>query len=111
MVTARRTLHPDAARALGRLLSTQRDKLGKTQQEIADFIGISRGHYRTLERGSDDFGSHRVSNPTIALVIDLAQVLQLDPAVLIEIVLDNHGTMEKRDTIPAPTEPSEHPPR
>ncbi|MGP9501508.1 helix-turn-helix domain-containing protein [Specibacter sp. AOP5-B1-6] len=93
-MTQRRTLHPDAARALGALLSVQRDKIGKTQQAIADFAGVSLGYYRTLERGSADYATKRVSNPSVAMIIDVADALQLDPASLIEIVVANHGTME-----------------
>lgn len=106
---SKRTLHPEAAKALGRRLSTRREELGKTQQQVADFAGMSRGYYRTLERGSADYAHKKVSNPTITMVIDLAHVLQLDPATLIEIVVANHGTVEAKKAKPAPTEPSEHP--
>jgi len=91
---SKRTLHPEAAKALGRRLSTRREELGKTQQQVADFAGMSRGYYRTLERGSADYAHKKVSNPTITMVIDLAHVLQLDPASLIEIVVENHGTVD-----------------
>lgn len=90
----RRSLHPKAARALGRKLSARRAQLDKTQQEVADFVGMSRGYYRTLERGAADYGTNRVSNPTLAMVVDLAIVLELPAAELIQIVIDNHGTVE-----------------
>lgn len=90
----RRSLHPEAAKALGRKLSEQRMKLNKTQQEVADFAGMSRGYYRTLERGAADYGTNRVSNPTVAMVVDLAMVLELPAADLIQIVIDNHGTVD-----------------
>lgn len=106
---SKRTLHPEAAKALGRRLSTRREELGKTQQQVADFAGMSRGYYRTLERGSADYAHKKVSNPTITMVIDLAHVLQLDPASLIEIVVENQGTVDSPAAKPTPTEPSEHP--
>ncbi|MDD0859382.1 helix-turn-helix transcriptional regulator [Arthrobacter alpinus] len=108
---SKRTLHPEAAKALGRRLSTRREELGKTQQQVADFAGMSRGYYRTLERGSADYAHKKVSNPTITMVIDLAQVLQLQPAELIEIVVNHHGTVESKAAKPSPSEPSEHPQR
>lgn len=55
---------------------------------------MSRGYYRTLERGAADYGTNRVSNPTLAMVVDLAIVLELPAAELIQIVIDNHGTVE-----------------
>lgn len=106
---SKRSLHPEAAKALGRRLSTRREELGKTQQFVADRAGLSRGYYRTLERGSADYADKKISNPTIAMVIDLARELRLDPSELIQIVVDNHGTVDAKHAKLAPSEPSERP--
>lgn len=48
-----------------------RKKMGKTQQEIADFVGISRTYLSMIENGK--------ANMTFALRVKLAQMLGISP--------------------------------
>lgn len=81
-------LKPEAAKALGLRLQGLRADFNWTQAEVAGLVGISRGHYRTLEIGHADYGDRAPSNPTIATLLELARVYRVDPKELIELVLD-----------------------
>ncbi len=84
-------LTPEASKALGLRLQALRADFGWTQAEVAGLIGLSRGHYRTLELGRRDYGDRSTSNPTIATLLELARVYRIDPKELIDLVLENSG--------------------
>lgn len=84
----RAKLKPEAAKALGQRLQSLRADFGWSQAEVAGFVGLSRGHYRTLELGHADYGDRSPSNPTIATLLELARVYKVDPNELITLVLE-----------------------
>jgi len=61
---------------LGRNIQTLREARGRTQQQIAQVAGIPRATWANLESG--------VANPTLAVLIKVAQALQVRLEELIE---------------------------
>ena len=61
---------------LGRNIATLREARGRTQQQIARVAGIPRATWANLESG--------VANPTLAVLIKVAQALQVRLEELIE---------------------------
>lgn len=66
----------DAARVLGERIRAERQKLGVSQDDVANLAGINVSNYGKIERG--------LSNPTFHTVIRVAAVLDIDPAVLVK---------------------------
>ncbi|MFJ3958808.1 helix-turn-helix domain-containing protein [Arthrobacter sp. NPDC090010] len=79
----------EAAKALGQRLQALRADFGWTQAEVADFAGMSRPYYRTLELGYRDYGDRSASNPTVANLLALARVFKVDARELIDVVQSN----------------------
>ncbi|CAN5542152.1 hypothetical protein BH10ACT7_BH10ACT7_12430 [soil metagenome] len=65
-----------AARVLGERIRAERQKLGVSQDDVANLAGINVSNYGKIERG--------LSNPTFHTVIRIAAVLDIDPAVLVK---------------------------
>src|SRR6185369_13471771 len=61
---------------LGRNIQTLREARGRTQQQIAQVAGIPRATWANLESG--------VANPTLTVLIKVAQALQVRLEELIE---------------------------
>src|SRR6185369_12642402 len=61
---------------LGRNIQTLREARGRTQQQIARVAGIPRATWANLESG--------VANPTLAVLVAVAQALQVRLEELIE---------------------------
>lgn len=89
LVSFHAKLKPEAAKALGVRLQGLRADFGWSQAEVAGLVGLSRGHYRTLELGHADYGERAPSNPTIATLLELARVYRIDPKELIDLVITN----------------------
>ena len=66
----------DAATHLGRNIQILREARGQTQQQIARLAGIPRATWANLESGT--------ANPTLAVLIKVAQALQVRLEELIE---------------------------
>ncbi|MDP5226537.1 MULTISPECIES: helix-turn-helix transcriptional regulator [Arthrobacter] len=80
-------ISPEAAKALGRRLQALRADFGWTQAEVADFAGMSRQQYRTLELGYRDNDAARITpNPTVASLLALARVFKVDAKDLISVM-------------------------
>lgn len=69
------------ARELGVLLQRHRIDAGLTQEDLAHKAGMTRTHYQQLERGW--WKRDAPSNPSIKILIRLAQVLDVDPGELL----------------------------
>src|SRR5262250_1691960 len=65
-----------AATHLGRNIQTLREARGQTQQQIAKVAGIPRATWANLESGA--------ANPTLAVLVRVAQALQVRLEELIE---------------------------
>ena len=66
----------DAAAHLGRNIQTLREARGQTQQQIARLAGIPRATWANLESGA--------ANPTLAVLVKVAQALAVRVEELIE---------------------------
>lgn len=88
-VSSHSKIPPEAAKALGQRLQSLRADFGWTQAEVADFAGMSRQHYRTLELGYRDYGDRSTSNPTVANLLALARTYKVAPSELLELVVKN----------------------
>ena len=64
------------AKAVGNNIRQARYRLGLTQQQVAE-KGFSFRYYQELERGT--------RNPTLQLLLQLAQVLEVTVAELVEV--------------------------
>lgn len=62
--------------ALGRAVHRQRIKLGISQEDFADRVGLDRTYVSGIERG--------IRNPTLLVLLRLAQVLAVPVAKLLE---------------------------
>ena len=62
--------------ALGRAVHRQRIKLGISQEDFADQVGLDRTYVSGIERG--------IRNPTLLVLLRLAQVLGVPVAQLLE---------------------------
>jgi XRE family transcriptional regulator, regulator of sulfur utilization len=70
------TVERDAAGHLGRNIQALREARGQTQQQLARLAGVPRATWANLESG--------VANPTLAVLIKVAQALQVRLEELIE---------------------------
>ncbi len=77
--------HPDTweayARALGVELQRRRIEQGITQEDLAHRAGLTRTHYQQIERGW--WKKEAPSNPSLKVLVRLAQVLGLEPGELL----------------------------
>jgi transcriptional regulator with XRE-family HTH domain len=64
--------------ALGRTIGQLRQKLGLSQEELADRAGIHRTYVSQLERG--------IKSPTLAVLIKIARALGIKPSRLVRSV-------------------------
>ncbi|MBB2176697.1 helix-turn-helix domain-containing protein [Gluconacetobacter johannae] len=64
---------------LGRIIHRERIRLGISQEELADRVELDRTYISGMERG--------LRNPTFMVLLRLAQILQINPAVLVQIDL------------------------
>jgi transcriptional regulator with XRE-family HTH domain len=62
--------------ALGNAVYRQRMKLGISQEDFADQVGLDRTYVSGIERG--------IRNPTLLVLLRLAQVLAVSVAQLLE---------------------------
>lgn len=62
--------------ALGNAVYRQRMKLGISQEDFADQVGLDRTYISGIERG--------IRNPTLLVLLRLAQVLAVSVAQLLE---------------------------
>lgn len=62
--------------ALGRVVHQQRIKLGISQEDFADQVGLDRTYVSGIERG--------IRNPTLLVLLRLAQVLGVPVGHLLE---------------------------
>lgn len=85
----RRRSAPEPVEALGRRIAAHRQKLGLTQQELADRLAVSRVAVSHLESGLSDAGER-----TVAL---LAGVFKLEPH---ELVAGTSYPRAKADRLP-----------
>lgn len=69
------------AKALGIELQRRRIALDVTQENLAHRAGLTRTHYQQLERGFWKPGSP--ANPSLKMLVRLAQALQLEVAELL----------------------------
>jgi transcriptional regulator with XRE-family HTH domain len=69
---------------LGVALQKARMDRGITQEDLAHRAGLTRTHYQQIERGFWKQGSP--SNPSIKVVVRLAQVLEMEPGDLLPAV-------------------------
>ena len=58
-----------------RFIREARERLGLTQQEVANRAGISLDFYRSFENGN-----RQLANTKIAIALPICMTLQLDPA-------------------------------
>ncbi len=73
--------------ALGRAIHRQRIKLGISQEDFADQVGLDRTYVSGIERG--------IRNPTLLVLLRLAQVLGVPVAQLLEADDGEPGTSER----------------
>jgi transcriptional regulator with XRE-family HTH domain len=88
------TTEKDAASNLGRNVQALREARGHSQQQIAKVAGIPRATWANLESGA--------ANPTLAVLVKVAQALQVRLEELIEPPRRT-GRLYKADTLPSRT--------
>ena len=69
------------ARELGVSLQRHRLDAGFTQEDLAHKAGMTRTHYQQIERGW--WKKDAPSNPSIRVLVRIAQVLDLEPGELL----------------------------
>ena len=75
------------------MLKARRAKLGLTQAQAAERIGVSRQTYETWERRADDLV------PRLGHVAGIAQFLRVQPSVILEMRgSDPYTLLDKRLT-------------
>ncbi len=62
--------------SLGRVVHRQRIRLGISQEDLADRVGLDRTYVSGIERG--------IRNPTLLVLLRLARVLGVPAAVLLD---------------------------
>lgn len=72
---------PAYARALGVELQRHRLQRGLSQEALAHKAGMTRTHYQQLERGW--WKQDAPSNPSLKMVVRLAQALEISPGELL----------------------------
>ena len=70
----KKSRRPEAAQ-FGRVVRQHRERLGLTQEQLAELAGISATYVGFIERGD--------SVPTLTIVLQLAGALELRPAELL----------------------------
>lgn len=73
----------DLAKGLGRAARKARQQLARTQQEIADDLGVSVEFYSRLERG--------VTMPSLVTFVRLLDILEVSADALLERVAAIHA--------------------
>ena len=71
--------------SLGKYLTKRREKLEKTQQEIADAIGRSRSYICKIERGQRERKTVPHKSPRDFILYRLAEAYEADLAKVLEI--------------------------
>ena len=66
---------------MGVIIQRHRIEAGLTQEDLAHAAGMTRTHYQQIERGW--WKRDQPSNPSIKVIVRLAQVLELTPAELL----------------------------
>ena len=66
----------DPRAGLGRAVHRQRIRLGISQEDLADQVGLDRTYVSGIERG--------IRNPTFLVLLRLAKALAVPPALLME---------------------------
>ncbi len=74
--------------ALGRTVHRERIKLGISQEDFADQVGLDRTYVSGIERG--------IRNPTLLVLLRLAQVLGVPVAQLLETADDGKSEISER---------------
>lgn len=69
------------AREMGVLIQRHRIEAGLTQEDLAHRAGLTRTHYQQIERGW--WKRDQPANPSIKVLVRLAQVLGLEPGQLL----------------------------
>jgi transcriptional regulator with XRE-family HTH domain len=72
------------AAAFGRVLKEMRRRRGLSQEELALGAGLDRTYPSLLERGQ--------RQPTLAVLLAVARVLEISPAVLVNRTVDEMDT-------------------
>ena len=71
--------HP-IIQAFGQLVRQHRERLGLSQEDLAEQTGVSRNYIGMIERGE--------TNPTLLVIHDLARSLQMTvPKFMAELIL------------------------
>ena len=68
----------DPRRALGRIVHRERIKIGLSQEDLADLVGLDRTYISGIERG--------IRNPTLLVMLRLSRALQVSPGTLVEFI-------------------------
>jgi transcriptional regulator with XRE-family HTH domain len=71
----------EAAAEFGRRLKARRKALGLSQDDLADATQIRRQYLSNLERGWSNADEGTPANPTMAVLVALAQALHAQPRV------------------------------
>ena len=84
-------LEEELARRIGLRLQQLRIDRGLSQTEMANRSGMSRTHYQRLEHGRGGTRGEQPSNPRLASLIGIADVLGVTPAELVETLLKDYS--------------------
>lgn len=68
---------------MGVLIQKARIEADLTQEDLAHRAGLTRTHYQQIERGW--WKRDQPANPSVKVIIRLAQVLDLDPGQLLPV--------------------------
>lgn len=71
------------AREMGLLIQKARHDAGLTQEDLAHRAGLTRTHYQQIERGW--WKRDQPSNPSIKVLVRLAQVLHVEMQELLPV--------------------------
>lgn len=85
-------LEEDLARRIGLRLQQLRMGRGLSQTDMANLAGMSRTHYQRLEYGRGGTRGESPSNPRLASLIGIADVLGLTASELVERLLTDDDT-------------------
>lgn len=67
--------------AFGKIIAARREKLGLTQEQLADRCGTARNYVGELERGE--------KQPTLTSLFAVAEALESTPAELMKVLQKN----------------------
>jgi len=78
-----------------------REKRGKTQEQLAEYIGISAGHLSRIERGQQEYMQGLLEAAADYLETDPASLLMRDPSMAENIwsLWDRASNGEKQDIL------------